>query len=155
MKILVGVLLILVVVFAVGATSRTKTRPAVPRPLFHKRAPAPRFRVRVPQPQFVNAIFVTRERQRTVIPAAPELAPPQPTWVPTPEPKGHFELRRSCGPNGCVQTNVWVPDPETPAAPLPNAGVSIPAPKFEPEPSESVGSCEYTTTRRFFGRRRR
>lgn len=57
---------------------------------------------------------------------------------------GHFETRRSCGPNGCVQTQVWVPDAE-PTVPLP-----VP-PAVETQQATQQPEAEFTP-RRFFGR---
>jgi hypothetical protein len=64
---------------------------------------------------------------------------------PKPDTKaGHFETRRTCGPNGCAQTQVWVPDKPS-AVPLP-----VPPPT-EAKDDTQQPAAEFTP-RRFFRR---
>jgi hypothetical protein len=62
---------------------------------------------------------------------------------------GHFETRRSCGPNGCVQTQVWVPDAE-PAVPLPVPPEVKETPAEQPQATQQSGGW---TTYGLFGRK--
>ncbi len=114
---------------------------SVPVPHFAERMPVPRFVELVPAPAFV-------ERAPTLAPPMPEL-PLLKLPAAAVASTGHWETRRSCGPNGCTLTQVWVPDVQPSAPSVPVEAAAPTEPQQPPPAAQQPMDGEWNPRRRF------